>query len=636
MPEARQRFLRRTWVRRAVPAAAVTVLVVAGTAVVRTNANATPVDTYRTTTVSTGSVEQRLHLTGSVQRVNQVSQGFAVDGTVASVLVYVGDTVKAGQALATLDPGPLRSAVTDAQATLAQAKATLESDQSAATTATAATAVAPTRTSTPTTPPRAPGPSGRSGTDQSLAQAQELVTSGQRTVAADLGRASVALAQCAPFFPSAPSPSTPSPSTPSPSTPSPSTPSPTPSPTSPTTTPTSTTTTPTSTTTTPTSTTTTATSTTTTATSTTATAPSDAQITACVGALKTAPTQQQIQQDQQALTRSQADLTKAVTLAITTAGNTAKASGSASQSAISQSAISQSASARTGATSQSSVARVVSDQAAVTSAETALSSAQADLASSTLKSSIAGTVGSVSLAKNASSNGNSIVIVGAGAVEITVNVPLASMANVHVGQKANVTPQGATGSVPGAVTSISLLPSASTSTSRTASGTGTRTAQAAGTASSPTYPVVVLVPDALPALASGARAEVSLLVGNATDVLTVPNSALTPLGNGQALAMTFKDGVATRALVKTGYAGTLTTQVTSGLTAGQQVVLADLNTALPTNTTNARRFGVGGAAGGPGGAGPGGAGPGGAGFRGTPGGLGGGTITGRTGFTPGG
>jgi len=138
--------------------------------------------------------------------------------------------------------------------------------------------------------------------------------------------------------------------------------------------------------------------------------------------------------------------------------------------------------------------------------------------------------------------------------------------------------------------------------------------------------VVVLVPDALPALASGARAEVSLLVGTANNVLTVPNSALTPLGNGQALAMTFKNGVATRAVVKTGYAGTLATQVASGLTAGQQVVLADLSTALPTNTTNARRFGVGGAAGGLGGAG----------FGGATGGFGGGTGGGRGGFTPGG
>jgi hypothetical protein len=170
------------------------------------------------------------------------------------------------------------------------------------------------------------------------------------------------------------------------------------------------------------------------------------------------------------------------------------------------------------------------------------------------------------------------------------------------------------------VTSISLLPSTATSTNTagrtTSQGTGSA-AQSSTTSSSPVYPMVVLVPDALPALASGSRADVSLLIGTAAMVLTVPNSALTPLGNSQALALTLKNGVTTRAVVKTGYAGTLLTQVMSGLTAGQQVVLADLSTALPTNTTSSRRLGVGGAAtGGLGGAGLGGAGLGGAGLGG--------------------
>jgi multidrug efflux pump subunit AcrA (membrane-fusion protein) len=628
VPETPKPILRRRRLRRAIPAGVVAVLVVGGIAVVRTNASASPLDTYRTTTVTTGSLEQRLDLTGSVQRVNQVSQSFAVNGTVSSVSVAVGDNVKAGQALATLDPGPLGSAITAAEATLAQAKATLESDEVPTATSTTSTGV--TQASTPTTSSRAANSSssGRSGAgagaNQSLARAQRGLATAQGTVAGDLQRASAALALCSPFYPSAPSPSAPSPSDSptSPPTTAPPAGGPTP---------------------------------TTTAT----TLPSDAAIKACVDAIRTAPTQQQIQRDQKALTRSQAELITAITLAITTAGNTPNASVTAtsqsatSQSATSQSATSQSATSqssggqssggqssggqssggRTGGTSESSAARLASDQGAVTSAEAAVSSAQADLASATLKSSIVGTVGSVSLVNGASSAGENITIVGAGAVEVTVNVPLASMSKVRAGQKANVTPSGATSPVPGAVTSISLLPST----------TATGTAQ--GTATSPAYPVVVLVRDALPALASGSRAQVSLLIGTAGDVLTVPNSALTPLGNGQALALTFKDGVTTRALVKTGYAGTLTTQVTSGLVKGQQVVLADLSTALPTNTTNARRFGVGGgAAGGLGGAGIGGAGIGGAGIGGAGiggagiggAGIGGVAITGRTGFTPGG
>jgi hypothetical protein len=351
-----------------------------------------------------------------------------------------------------------------------------------------------------------------------------------------------------------------------------------------------------------------------------------------------------------------------VTLAITTAGS-ATASGtpspsaaagqsSASRSSTSQAATSkpsgglsatsqsagglssggQSSGGQTGGTGQSSASRVISDQAAVTTAEDALSNTQANLASATLKSSIAGTVGSVTLVSGASSGGMGVVIVGTGAVAVTVNMPLASMAAVRVGQTANVTPQGATTSAPGTVTSISLLPATTSSTSSTAGGKataqGTGTGQASATSSSPVYPAVILVPDALPALASGSRADVSLLIGTASNVLTVPNSALTPLGNSQALALTFKKGVTTRAMVKTGFAGTLATEVTSGLTAGQQVVLADLSTALPTNTTNSRRFGVsGGTAGALGGPGLGGSGLGGSG-------LGGGTVPGGAAFTP--
>ena len=60
--------------------------------------------------------------------------------------------------------------------------------------------------------------------------------------------------------------------------------------------------------------------------------------------------------------------------------------------------------------------------------------------------------------------------------------------------------------------------------------------------------------------------------------------------SGPALAL--KGDVAPRSLVKTGRAGTLASQVTWDLTAGQQVVLADLSTALPTNTSHPRGFGV--------------------------------------------
>jgi multidrug efflux pump subunit AcrA (membrane-fusion protein) len=637
VPEMSRRFLRRTWVRRALPAGGVALLLFCGTVVTRANANAGQPDTYRTATATIGSVEQRLNLTGSVERVNQVTQAFPVTGTVVSVSVSVGDTVTAGEALATLDPAPLGRAVTAAEATLAKARATLESDQSTTTvtsntsntngtssatgaTSTPAASQTTTAAATPATSPRNTSPTGGSGSHKSLAQAEQRVTRAQGVITADLRRASAALAQCGPFLPSATSPSA-SPST-------------TASPPSPTGTATS-----------PASTATAGDPSSTAAPTPDAAAatPSDAEIRACVGALRTVPTQQQIQRDQQALTDSQSALMTTVTLAITTAGATtatpgptapSTAAGQSSssrsatsqsttgQSATGQSASNQSAGGQSGGTGQSTASRAISDQAAITNALASLNAAKTDLASATLKASATGTVGSVSLLSGSSSQGKSVIVVGAGAVEVTVNVPLASIAKMHVGQKANVTPQGATTFVPGAVTSISLLPTTSTGSTGSGTGQGSGSSQGTAAASDPTYPVVVLVPDALPALASGSRADVSLLLGTASRVLTVPNSALTPLADGQAMAVTLKKGVATRSLVKTGYAGTLTTEVTSGLVDGQQVVLADLSTALPTNSTSSRRVGVGGTTGGLGGAGLGGMG------------AGGGTFTGGPGFPP--
>jgi multidrug resistance efflux pump len=614
VPDFPRSFLRSAWVRRLLPIGVLAATVAAGTVVTRANASASPNDIFRTTTVTTGSVQQRLNVTGSVQRVNQVSESFAVAGTVSSVSVAVGDKVASGQTLATLDPAPLRSAVTVARASLAKAKATLESDQSATATATTQAQTSTRSVSanaSPTTPPTADpvvegsaGPSAESA-NQRLAATKQRVTIAQNSVAADLGRATSALERCSSFLPSE-SGTNPTPRD-SPSF-------------SPTTAPEATVTRPAS-----------GFGTKSAAAVAPTTSPSPApssgaELKSCLGALRGVPTKQQIQRDQQILKSSQAALTRAFTALITTAGNTSAlpatsnrtrstdqstssqpaSTRSTTQAASSPSPTSQSSSPQTGATGQSSEARVVSDRAAITNAEAVLSGATKNRASAILKSSTAGTVGSVGFVKGTPSAGKSIVVVGAGAVEVTVSVPLASIASVHVGQVAKVTPQGAAASAAGTVTSISLLPTA-TSTA-TSSGTGASQGTAA---TGPTYPVVVRVSDTGATLASGSRAEVSLLIGTADHVLTVPNSALMPLTRGQALASTLKNGVATRVLVRTGYVGTLATQVTSGLTAGQQVVLADLSTALPTNTTNSRRFGFGaGGAGGFSGAGLGGGGSG--------------------------
>jgi len=108
-----------------------------------------------------------------------------------------------------------------------------------------------------------------------------------------------------------------------------------------------------------------------------------------------------------------------------------------------------------------------------------------------------------------------------------------------------------------------------------------------------------------------------LIIATKANVITVPNSALTSITTGSALASVPAAGKVSRKTVKVGAVGPSYSEVISGLAVGEQVVIADRHQALPTNSSNNGRLGAG-----IGGAGIGGAGFGGAGFG------GGGTFTG--------
>jgi multidrug efflux pump subunit AcrA (membrane-fusion protein) len=222
----------------------------------------------------------------------------------------------------------------------------------------------------------------------------------------------------------------------------------------------------------------------------------------------------------------------------------------------------------------------------VTEAANALTSARDDLATATLTAPMTGTVASVGLVAGAKSGSNAIVVLAPGAAEVTVDVPLASIAKIKAGLTADVTPDGATKPSEGTVKSIGLLPAATT-TSRT--GTGTATAS-----STVAYPVVIVVPQAGGAFTTGSLAAASLRIGSADDVLTVPNSALARTATGAASVTVLAGGETSRRSVKTGLTGATTTEIASGLKAGERVVLADLTAELPTNSTTSRnRFGTG-------------------------------------------
>jgi HlyD family secretion protein len=569
----RVRLQRRALVRRGVPLA-LGGLLVTGTSV----AWATAGDdgpSYRTAHAGTGSVEQVLTRTGTVEKVLQAAASFPVGGTVSAVAVRVGDEVAAGDVLARLDQTDLKAAVNAAKATLAKSEATLENDQGP--TSTGSTSTGSTSTgSAGGSGAGGPVPSAAAGIDltrevaavnsaqkaaTTAATAADAALAAQHTVCdaftgPDAAAAAAALvhdspaaadttAQDASTDPGATDPGgskSEASSTPTVDT---------------------------------------------------------APLVACITAVTaTAEAQSALGKAQNALAqqdaalsgamdRAVAKLTAAAAAAAASAQSTAAAATAAAKSAASAAAATAAAGAtRTGAGSTvPDAVRIAVDEAAIGAAEAALASAQDDLDGAVLRSPIDGVVGAMPFTKGTSaSTSQSATILGSGGVRVTVEVPLASVTALKVGTPAQVSADGsnpgATEGSAGKVESVGLLPT-------TTSGTAT-------------YPVAVYVAKPAAALTEGSAATVALVLKSVTDVVTVPNSALTSTGAGSTGYVTLlENGTTTRRTVTYGAVGPATTEITSGLEKGATVVLADPSQDVPASSTSSTRTFGGGTFGGP-------------------------------------
>lgn len=671
---------------------------------------------YRTALVSRGPVSQVLTLTGTAERVDQVTAAFPANGTVTGIEVMVGDHVSAGQSLASIDATALRANLLAAQATLAQDQASLIADQTASTsTASAAstssgsasgagtgsgtgsgsTGAAGSATSTGTTshtastqaavhttsghtasgtgaasgtsgatgrtsPTGSPsqtgtGRSGGSGPttgshpgaggstlpalstrslERSLARTQQALLAEERACAPVLGTSSSVggghtRPQTGTPTPTGPAwgtgssgrvnpaaftrASTPSPTPSDTATAAPTTGTPSPtSPGSPTGAPTGTPTgTPTS----------TPSPTTPPPGGTGAPSPTIDQLRSCAGALASVSTAQHAAEAAMSTLASQiahelSVVMRAVTgptsgpastsppsvspsssrspAAAGSTGHSASGNGSGTAAHTAGTPATGSASARrttsssgsggsggagvgTGGGSSSPAARIASDEVAILQDQAAVTQARSDLAGTTLKAPISGTVGRVDLRVGQSSTASTgIVIVGAGAADVTVQVPLADMGLVHSGLGAGVTPAGDVDAVPGTVDSVTLLPTSSN-------------------AATPSYPATIVVPRPTRSMASGSVVSVAITVGQASDAVRVPVSALSGVQAGTAVVQVLA-GTGTKAqAVTVGAVGGGFAQVLTGLQPGDRVVLADVTAALPSNqTTGLRGLGGGG------------------------------------------
>jgi membrane fusion protein, macrolide-specific efflux system len=288
--------------------------------------------------------------------------------------------------------------------------------------------------------------------------------------------------------------------------------------------------------------------------------------------------------------------------------------------------------------------QLTADESAATAASGQVTSAKASLADATLRSPISGVIAStdISVGDTVSGSGSSgssggsggsggsgsgagsdtggdsgsgsstaqFEVISTNSWIVNATVDATEVGLIKNGDQAQLTIDGATGTVYGLISSVGVIASDSSS-------------------GSAAYPVVIAVTGSPSGLHAGSTATVSLIYKQLVNVLTVPSLAL-HASNGKTVVWESANGKTTGSrvvkTVTTGLSSGGSTQITSGLSAGDEVLVEviTINRTGSSGTSSTTRGNFGG---GFGGGGFGGGGFGGGGFGG--GGFGGGTsVTG--------
>jgi macrolide-specific efflux system membrane fusion protein len=477
---------------------------------------------YRTAAAAVGTIRQTLSLTGNLAPVAQSNLNFQVSGTVTAIDVSAGQTVTAGQVLATVDPSALQTTLTQDQANLTAAQAKLTADESSG--STASTNIAQQIASAKTT--LANDQTAYNDTialnNQTISNDRAAIASAQAAVTSD--SAAVSTAQAA-YNNDGCGGTTPPPA-----------------------------------------------------------CTTDTQN------LSTAKSQQA--KDTSTLASAQQALPT----------DTVRAQQSADQAsakvASDRTALSNAENTTASASQASAVAQ---DNAGLAQAQQAVTTAQDAVAEATLTAPTAGEVAQVNLSVGSTTGGSSssaaaaaasasasaaqFILLTPGSFEVTSTVSDSVISEVAIGQNAVVTAAGSTNGLPATVTSVGVIATVSSGVA--------------------TFPVTVQITGSHPSLRDGMSATVVVVVNQVVGVLTVPTSAVHTNGTASFVNV-LQAGKLTPVTVTVGSADSLRTQITSGLSAGQTVVIATVSSTIPTTGAagaGTTRRGAAGGFGGGGGAG---------------------------------
>jgi RND family efflux transporter MFP subunit len=200
-------------------------------------------------------------------------------------------------------------------------------------------------------------------------------------------------------------------------------------------------------------------------------------------------------------------------------------------------------------------------QAAVDAAQAALVIAQRNLQECNLTAPVDGTLGTIALTvgQQAAANTTVATVVPNSGFEVTAKVSEADAVNVQIGQHATVT--------------FSALPRVSATGTVTAKDSTPAASTGSTSSSVVQYGVTVTLDSTPEGVVNGMSASVSIVVDSKDNVLWAPSAAVTSLGGAHTVTIR-KDSVDTITPVTVGLVGDSGTEITSGVSSGDQLVIA--------------------------------------------------------------
>ena len=193
-----------------------------------------------------------------------------------------------------------------------------------------------------------------------------------------------------------------------------------------------------------------------------------------------------------------------------------------------------------------------------------------------------GIVEAVNVIAGADAPSGDAIVLDAGGLQAVISVTETDLPNVKLGQAATIAINAVDSTASGTVTAISP----------TAAG---------GNSSVVTYAVTVGLTSAPAAARSGMSVSVSITIAQATDAIAVPSIALLGQAGSYSVRVMDASGSITDVPVQVGLITSSLTEVTSGVSVGDRVVVGVANASTGSTTTTTGNGGFGGLGGGLGG-----------------------------------